>query len=343
MANSYTKAQIETNLVGTEANSPTLSTKVLYAPVRSAELKPNPKHLSRTDEARGVDEPVQDLAEAYDPTWEEDCRMYPDVLGFELCPLLGMPVTTAGNGVITDPDATPVPAGAYRHVWTAPYGPSGASPLTAERIFAWKDENFFAKAKGCATSQFSIESPASGGVGIKFGGPANYATRISDPALTPAYEALTVAPFERAHLTIPTWMGSTAIPSDLTLQCASPVDQDRSMGIASRFPDIIEKGDDPIMWTGSIPKRHIATADWDALMNATGFAAKIRWQSTIAIVSAYKYALWFEGLNLQYNDGAPDALQNRRRHGASFDWKATYAGVAGSTKITLVNSTASYA
>ena len=46
--------------------------------------------------------------------------------------------------------------------------------------------------------------------------------------------------------------------------------------------------------------------------------------------------------NCQYVDGDSEELGNKRRHGASFDWKSTTAS-AGSTTITLVNATASYA
>jgi hypothetical protein len=86
-----------------------------------------------------------------------------------------------------------------------------------------------------------------------------------------------------------------------------------------------------VIVTGSIPKRVIDADDYDALLAATGFAVKIRWQSTVNIgATAYKYTLWLELLNAQYMDGGPEALANKRRHGGSFNWKATYAGAAGS-------------
>jgi hypothetical protein len=125
---------------------------------------------------------------------------------------------------------------------------------------------------------------------------------------------------------------------------AQAMDAAHTLGSTSKFPDQLERGDGPgVIVTGSIPKRQIATADYDALLAATGFAVKIRWQSTVVIgATAYKYTLWFEALNAQYMDGGPEALANKRRHGGSFNWKATYAGAAGSSKWTLVNATASY-
>jgi hypothetical protein len=108
--------------------------------------------MERDDEVRNVDEPLAVLTEMYDPTWELETRAYPDLLGFELATMLGDPVSTAGDGVITDPDAATIPVGATRHVFTAPYGPSGLLPKTAQRQLCYADQGVFFKAKGCGTS-----------------------------------------------------------------------------------------------------------------------------------------------------------------------------------------------
>lgn len=343
MANGYTRAAFE-SIPGNETNTPTLSTKVIFEPVRSAEAKINKKDLERDDENRNVDEPIAVLPDSYEPDFSGECRMYPDVAGFELKAILGPPTTTAGNGVITDPDAATIPAGATRHVWQAPYGPSGPSPLTTERILAYSDESSFFKAKGCATSKLEIDSPQSGGVGMKWEGTALHLGRIANPALTPTYEALTIAPFVRGNLSIQSWLGSTATFEDFGVGIEAPVEAVPSLGIASMFPDLMEKGEGPIRVFGSVPKRHIDPDDWDALVAATGFAIKVRWQSTVNIgATSYKYALWLECPHVQYRDGAAEALQNKRRHGATFDWAAAYNGTPGSSKWTLVNATASYA
>jgi hypothetical protein len=344
MANGYTHAAREST-PGNETNTPTLSTKVIYEPVRSVQVQLNPKPMERDDEVRNVDEPLAVLTEAYDPTWSLESRAYPDLLGFELATMLGDPVSTAGNGVITDPDSATVPVGATRHVFTAPYLPAGLFPKTAQRQLCYVDQGVFFKAKGCGTSQFELDTPTSGGVSVKASGPALYLARISDPALTPTYEALTVAPFERPHCTLSTWLASTGETDDVTIVMAQAMDAAHTLGSASKFPDVLERGDGPgVIVTGSIPKRQIDADDYDALLAATGFAVKIRWQSTVNIgATSYKYTLWFEALNAQYMDGGPEALANKRRHGGSFNWKATYAGAAGSSKWTLVSATASYA
>ena len=344
MANGYTHAALE-SIPGNETNAPTLSTKVIYEPIQSLEIQLGPQHMERDDELRNVDEPLALLAEHFDPTWSLTSRAYPDMLGFELSAMLGLPTSTKGNGTITDPDGGTIPSGTiYRHVWTAPFGPSGLSPKTAQRQVAYSDESFFLKAKGCGTDTLSIDSPDSGGVSLKTSGPALYVAKIADPSLTPAYETLSIPPFERSHLTLPTWLSGTGETEDFTVAISNPMDRVRTLGIASKFADQLEKGDGPIVVSGSIPKRVIDPDDWDALVAATGFAVKAKWISTVNVGAvSYKYSLWMECLNVQYTDGGPEALANKRRLGGSFNWKSTYNGTAGSTKFTLVNGTSSYA
>lgn len=341
MANGYLHSAFE-SIPGNEVNTPTLSTKVLYTPLEEFDLNPNVDHLDRDDELRNIDQPLQVLPQDYEPDWALTTRMYPDTVGFELKNMLGPPVTTAGNGVITDPDGIAVPTGASRHVFTAPFGPSGINPQTAQRQAAYKDQSTFFKMKGCATQAFSIDTPDKGGAQLKTSGPALYIARIADPALAPAYEALTVPPFMRGNLQIVTWLGSTAETEDFNLVGSNPVVPISTLGVASLFPDAMEKDDPPIIWTGSIPKRVINATDWDALIAATGFTVKVRWKSTVFVTGAYPYQLWFEASNAQYMTGGPSPLANRRRLGASFDFKCTYGGSAAVT-ITLVNGTASYA
>jgi len=341
MATGYAQAAFE-SVAGNETNTPTLSTKKIYFPAMSVKPSQNPEHMSRDDEIRNADEPLSVLTEAYDPAWEFESRMYPDSLGWYLKLLLGSPVTTAGDGIITDPDAGAIPATAYRHVWTAPFGPSGASPLTQQMQVSYKDQNVFYKMKGCAAEKLSIESPDKGGCMIKANGQGLYMNRQADPSLTPSYESLAVRPFTRSGLTLPTWLSGSGTHENVTLEISNPIETVRSMGIESKSPDVMEKGEDLITVTGTLAQRQLDADDWDALVNATGFAAKAKWNSESVIASGYTYKLFVEFSNAQYVGGDPDALTNKRRHGAEFQFKSTYAGAA-STTITLVNATASYA
>ncbi len=194
MATGYAKLAIE-SIPGNEANTPTLSTKVLYPPALSVDLGAKVEPLSRADEIRNLDEEPALVAEAFTADHSIETRAYPDVTGFLFTWMLGAPVTTAGDGVITGPDAVVVPSGAYRHVWTAPFGPAGPTPSTAEMVVAYKDQGAFFRAKGCGLSTLTIENAERGGVMLKASGPALYGTRISDPSLSPTYESLAVRPF----------------------------------------------------------------------------------------------------------------------------------------------------
>lgn len=342
MPTGYLRGALEST-PGNETNSPTLNTKKLFPPLRSFAPKLGASPMERDDELRNQDEPLAVLSDIYEPGWEYESRVYPDLLGWFLNLTLGNPTTTAGDGIITDPDATAIPAGCYRHVWAAPFGPTGASPLTAQFDVAYRDQAVYYKMKGAACSEVSIASPEQGGVTISASGPAAYLDRQSDPALSPTYETLAVRPFTRGDLTLPTWLASTGTHENFELSIESPVELVRSMGIKSKYPDVVEKSNEgPIIVRGSLPQRQLDTADWDALKNATGFAAKARWVNDSIIASSYPYKLFVEMSNCQYVDGDAEELGNKRRHGANFDWKSTTAST-GSTTITLVNATTSYA
>lgn len=341
MATGYSKSAFE-SVVGTEFNTPALSTKILYTPLLSFELDPGAAHLERDDELRGVDEPLMVLTEKFAPTWSLSTRAYPDALGYRLKHILGAPTTTVGNGVITDPDAATIPTGAFKHVWSAPFGPAGDSPLTTEEIVAYKDQSSFFKAKGCAAESLSLESPESGGVQLQCSGPAAYVVRIADPSLTPTYESLATRPFMLPDLTIVTWLAGTATSTEFSVGVANSVEEIRDLGVPTLYRAALAKGDLPIISSGSISKRSIDPEDWDALIGATGFAVKSRWTSRSIIASGYPFKLYYEADNAQYVGGGPAALANQRRIGATFDWKATYDGAGASSTWTLVNNVSSY-
>lgn len=341
MATGYLHGAFEST-PGNEVNTPTLSTKVIYFPLITSKPDLNPDPMERDDELRNQDEPLPVLEEAHDPAFSYASRAYPDLLGFWLKAALGAPTTTAGNGVITDQDGVAVPTGAYRHVWTAPFGPAGVSPQTVQLQHSYKDQSVFYKLKGAAVEQLSITTPEKGGARLEVSGPAAYMTRQSDPALSPSYESLTVRPFTRGNLTLPSFLsGSNARFEDFTVNANVPVDMVRSLGAASKFPDVVEKGDGLIVFTGAATMRTLDQDDYDALKAATGFALTARWTNDSVIASAYPYKLYLVCTNAQYVGGEVDDLDSRRRHGASFSWKATYAGSASVT-VQLVNATSSY-
>lgn len=342
MPTGYARLAVE-SIPGNETNSPTLSTKKLFPPLQRIAPKPGTSPMERDDELRNQDEPLAVLTDRYNPTWEYGSRMYPDTIGFFLWLTLGAPVSTAGNGVITDLSGATIPAGATRHTWDAPFGPTGASPLTAQVDFAYKDQSVFYKGKGMTIDTLNIETPEDGGAVLSASGPGLYLADQTDPALTATYEALTVQPFKRGGLTLPTNLTGTGTTEDFSISVSNPVEPSSSLGVASKWADVMEKSSEggPIVVSGSIPKRQLDQDDVLALKNATGFALLASWVSDSIIASAYPYKVFAKMDNCQYVDGDPDDLMNRRRHGHALSWKSTTTST-GSSHFQVVNATASY-
>jgi hypothetical protein len=347
MPNSYLQEKFE-SIPGNETNSPTASTKILYPPLIEYTYDPGTNHMERDDEiSRASNEPQSVLTERYAPTWSMSGRMYPDTIGWRLKHILGPPTTTAGDGIITDPDSGLIPVGAFRHVWdstNANWGNSGASPMTCQHTAAFKDQSEFVKLKGCACESLTINTPETGGARFAANGPALYADdALADPSLTPAPESLATRPFTRSGLTLPTFLTSSGTHEDFGISISAPVEPVSSMGIASKWPDVMEKGEGLIVVTGSVAQRQLDADDIAALRGATGFAMKAKWLNDTIITGSTKHALWLEGINAQYVSGGPSNLANVRRIGSEFGFKLTTAGTGVAAKFTLVNGVSSYA
>jgi len=342
MPTGYARMAIESQ-PGNEVNTPTLSTKKLFPPLQSLQPTRGESPLSRDDELRNVDEPLAVIPESYSPTWEMSVRAYPDTMGMLFSLILGVPTTTAGDGIITDLGGSVIPTNAYRHRFTAPFGPSGPSPRTAQLDLAYADQGVYLKAKGAAASDLTLETPEQGGANVKANGPALYLDEQSDPGLSPSYEALSIPPFFRGNLTVPGLAGGGAT-QDFGLSINNPVEALRTLGIASLYPDTMFKDNDggPIVVSGTMPKELLDSTDLAALKAATGFELLASWVSTAIIASGYPYKMFFKAANAQYVEGTPDALANKRRHGASYSWKSTTTS-SGSSTFEVVNATASYA
>jgi hypothetical protein len=148
----------------------------------------------------------------------------------------------------------------------------------------------------------------------------------------------------RRGLKVVTWQGDPRELENFGVTISNPMAAERSMGVGSGYPDLLEKGEGPITVTLEAPKRHINPADLEALMRADRFAVKARWISQSKIgVTAYNYGLWLEGDGAQYTGGGPASLENKRRTGSTYQAKLTSDGVGASSKFTLVNATPSYA
>jgi hypothetical protein len=354
MATSYARIAGE-NVPGTEAAAAgTLSTKKVFIPASEVSIPRGFSFLNRDDEMRGSSEAVADIPEMARPTWSVNSRLYPDTLGIGIASMFGLSATgetgathytaTAGNGIITDPDTVAIPTGATRHVWVSPFGPAGVTPKTAQLNASYKDESVFVEARGCATDTLAITTPEQGGAQLALSGIALYADRVSDPSLTASYE--TTRPWLQKGLTVVTWLTGSATAADFSVSISNPVvavgTLSANSGTTGYWPDLIEKDESLVLVTGSISLRHPDPDDMDALKAGTTFATKTRWTSDTLITGSYPFQLWIQHTACQYTGEEIQPLANRRRHDASFNWKAVSAGSA-STTITLVNATSSYA
>lgn len=343
MPKGYVREQFE-NIPGYEGAETELSAKKLDSPATSVENSLEPSPLERDDELRGSDEPLQIFEDEHGPTWGFSSRSYPDLLGFRLKHILGDPVSTAGDGIIKDPDENLIPVGATRHVWSAPFGPAGASPMTTAAILAYVEEATFLQLTGCGAEELTLSSDEAGGVKLATKGPALFWEPIEDPGITPTPESLAIQPFKRRNLTVVTWQGEERDLENFGLTIANPIGAERSMGVGSAFPDVLEKQDGPIVVTIDAPKRHLRKADLEALQSAERFLMKARWESQTNIgATEYPYRFWVAGDGAQYTGGGPAALENKRRTGATYQAKLTSDGSGASSTFTLVNATASYA
>src|SRR6185312_8073016 len=343
MPTGYARLAFET-FPGNEVNTPTLSTKKLFPPLQSFQPTRGEAPLDRDDELRNTDEPLAIVPESYSPTWEMNVRAYPDTIAFLLALALGPPTTTAGNGVITDLSGAAVPTGAYRHRFSAPFGPSGAYPNTVQGDIGYSDQGVYLKGKGLACSDLTIDTPEQGGAAIKANGPGLFLDEQSNPSLSPAFEALSIPPFFRGNLTLPTNLAGTGQTQDFGLAINNPVEAARTVGVPSLYPDTMFKANSggPIVVSGTIPKEIIDSQDLQALKSATGFELLASWVSTATIAAtSFPYKLLFKAANAQYTDGTPEALQAKRRLGASYGWKSTTTS-SGSSTFDVINATASY-
>jgi len=313
------------------------SGNVIYLPGQNARISPNPQFLDRSDEMRGIEGGVPNLLDTFDPDGEINIRAYMNSLPWLLnaCGLTG--AWTAGNGVITDPDGTVIPAGANRWVFTKR---GGITAKTFQVIAAYVDEGVFLKGQGFGVNQLSMT--ADGALQAQLSGIV--VKRVSDPNLTPTFDSQIIPHARRGDLTL-TWLTGSGTTDDFSFQIANPLVKRRTLSLTtpSYFPDVLEHGDARVRLTGSIPKTVLDPDDYDALVNATTFLAKARWKTPKTIgATGYFYSMWIEMPAAQYSGGGPNALSNARRFGQDLDFWAAWDEAAGyDFKITVCNAVTS--
>jgi outer membrane translocation and assembly module TamA len=121
------------------------------------------------------------------------------------------------------------------------------------------------------------------------------------------------------------------------------MERDASLS-GSKWDDILEKGDGPLVVTASVPIRQVVPAALAAYRAGTSFALKAKWLGDNVIgATSYHNSMWVEGIAAQYTDQTTGNLANTRRIGLDTTVRLATAGTGSSVKVTVVNSVASYA
>lgn len=212
---------------------------------------------------------------------------------------------------------------------------TGLNAKTAQLLLCYLANNVFIKAQGVGCSSLSFASEG----GLQAALSALVYARIADPNLTPAFDTQAIPPFRRGDMTVD-WLSSSGTTQDFNWQINNPLVKRRTFAVSSYFPDVHEQGDEKVSLTGSIAKSTLATADIDALLAGTTFAAKIRYTSPTSILATNaKYKMLVELPRMQLLAGSPDDIGNKRRFGGSYDFRAAWDETAGyDFRITLINS-----
>lgn len=339
VAGGYVQWAVETTPNG-QNNPSAVSATTFYHPLTQKSWQIPLLLDDRTDELRGVTDNVQKDVVGYDPQVAgANLRAYPNLLPLHLWACHGAGVFTAGNGVVTDPGGTIIPAGASMWQFTA--GTNNGPVRSLQAIAAYPDQGVFIKQQGVVWEQ--IQMTHNGEVGmIQCSGHNLYTTRIADPALTASYDALSIKPFLRSMIGQPSsWLASTGTQAAFGWTLSNPVSFDRTLS-GSQWPDVVDRTGVDLNLTLQVDIRNLDTADIDALIAGTGFALRNQWVSTQFITGSYPYKLFVEANGL-YTDLQPEALQHKIRHGGTLTVDCGRAsGGSWSYRITVVNGVSSY-
>lgn len=310
-----------------------VSATTRYLPVQSARLDAGIQLLDRADEVRGIEGAEPRMVETYEVGGSIQERAYLNDLVFllDVCGLTDT-ITQGDGSTVKDPDNVAIPTGAYRHVFAKR---GGITAKSMQMILAYVDEGVFLRANGVGVSQISMTALGEYTADLMGLVLAN----VADPNLSPTFDSPTIPHVRRGDITL-TWLASSGITDDFTLQISNPLSRRRTLGVASFFPNQLENGDEKVYLTGTIPKVSLADADFDAMLAATTFAATARWVTPKNIgATTYKYGMWVQMPACQYVGGTADEIANRRRFGGSFDWFAAWDDASGyDFKVTIVNA-----
>jgi hypothetical protein len=246
-------------------------------------------------------------------------------------PTVTNPDFVAGQTFANNPQSY-VGVGAYKYVFVKR---TGVTAQSARLYAAYGTQGVFLKGQGYGVSSLTLD--ASGAMSAALVGLVCAA--VADPGLTPSQDSSAILPVTRGDLYLQ-WLTGSGSPDDFNLAIANPLSAIPTFGLPtpSLYPDTLQHGDTWPKVTGSIPKREIDSDDLAALWTGETFSATARWRSRSYVGnSPSRYAAWFQMPACQYDQGNPDDLANRRRFGATFNWRAQIDEATGKDiTITLV-------
>lgn len=247
--------------------------------------------------------------------------------------------TTAGSpGTVLLPDGTGIPPGVYR--WQSAKR-TGATPQAAQVIAAYQENGVFELGQGFAATQLAFGSD--GNIAATLAGLV--ALPAADPALTPSYDAGSVAPFLSRDLVV-TWRTGAGNVSDLTWSITNPFQAVRNFGLRSPWPGVLRYSEGFVTMTGTVNMDQYDEDDRNAFVEASTFSALGHWLSSSKIgASGALYQMFVKAPSCQIVGGqGPEDLSAKRNFGASYNWMAAYDDSAGyDFQVTCVSGLASVA
>ncbi len=292
----------------------------------------------RDDEVDGTNDSRSSIPIQYDPAWEMKLRAYPNLFGLPLLAFFGSVTTTAGDGIITDPDGNTIPVGAYKHVFSYK---TGIDARTLAYQGADQHGNFW-HATGMGIKEIKLAGNK-GALDADVKGSALFVESFGDPGAA-AFPADTLAPWSFGELAL-TWLGSSEIVEQFDLTFAQDAKTIHAPTQATKFPTYYEL-DKSVgrKLTGNCNKRDFSLTDWNALTAGTYFQATAKYKTAQVIgATTYPYSMWVDMPSCQYQKGTADDIQKSPRRAYKLTWKAAYNVSSGyAYKVTLVNGASGY-
>lgn len=231
--------------------------------------------------------------------------------------------TPGAIGTVLLPDGSGTPTGAYRWQSTKL---AGATAKTAQVIACYTESAAFEKGQGFGVSKLAMGNDGNfqaDMIGL-------VALGADDPSLSPSYDTPAVMPMLDRDLLV-TWQSGSGNISELTWQLDNPIQATRNYGIRSTYMGQMRYDAGWPTLTGGVSMDSYDPDDRDSFLAASTFASRGHWRTRSKVGSSgalYQFFVEAPSCQLVGGTGQED-LAAKRRHAASYNWKAGYDSVAG--------------